>query len=47
MAFSIPICVRSSSTMRVMVVRATSAATKKKKTGKTFAMAAIFSELLL
>ena len=44
-AFMAPICPRSSSTIRVMVVRATRAATRKKNTGKTVAMAAILSAL--
>ena len=43
--FMAPICLRSSSTMRVMVVRATSAATRKKNSGNTVAMAAILSAL--
>ena len=37
MAFSDPIWVRCSSTMRVMVVRQASAATRKKITGNTLA----------
>ena len=35
MALSTPICVRSSSTMRFIVVMHTSAATRKKNTGNT------------
>ena len=42
-ALRVPICRRFSSTMRVMVVEATSAATRKKNTGNTRAMAAIRS----
>ena len=41
----VPTWPRSSSTMRVMVVSATSAATRKKNTGNTVAMAAILSAL--
>ncbi len=37
-ALNVPISTRSSSTMRVMVVSATSAATKKKMNGKNEAM---------
>ena len=40
MAFKTPICVRCSSTMRVMVVMHTRAATRKKNTGNTTEMAA-------
>ena len=37
-AFRVPICVRSSSTIRVIVVTQTSSAIKMKNTGKTLAM---------
>ena len=42
-ALRVPIWVRSSSTIRVMVVRQTSAATRTKKTGKTAAIASTLS----
>ena len=45
-AFNVPICPRRSSTRRVMVVNATSNATTKKNTGKTFDNAATFPTLL-
>lgn len=43
---STPIWVRCSSTMRFMVVMQTSAATRKKKIGKTLAMASTMEESL-
>ena len=42
-AFNVPICVRCSSTMRVMVVKQTSAATRIKNNGNTEAIASTFS----
>ena len=45
-AFNTPICVRCSSTIRFMVVIHTSAATRKKNTGKTFAMPSTIPESL-
>ncbi|MNE94953.1 hypothetical protein D3C87_1995410 [compost metagenome] len=38
-AFRVPICSRCSSTIRVIVVRLTSAAIRKKNTGNTLAIA--------
>ena len=46
MALSTPICVRCSSTMRVIVVMHTSAATMKKNSGKTMAMLSTICESL-
>jgi len=42
-AFNVPISRLFSSTIRVIVVKVINAAIKKKKTGKTFAMAAMRS----
>ena len=47
MAFSPPMVVRCSSTMRVMVVRLTKAATRKKIKGNTAARLAIRSASML
>ena len=43
-ALKVPICMRSSSTMRVIEVSATSAATRMKKMGNTPAISSTFSQ---